>query len=158
MSDSVPTMWAAGPSINVSPECADRKDRMSQRISVVGEPTPENFTPYIYVEGESSVPSGITLFAATGGRWNIIQLPEEIVDLPLVEQMPALAALMGAYLERYAGDCPFLGRVRGFRLVRLDDSIRFGADGEFIEHIDGAFRRPHAELTIANRTLESLFK
>jgi len=132
---------------------------MPQRISVVRDPTHENFKPYIrVVEGESSVPSGITLFAATGGRWNLIELPEEIVDLPLVEQMPVLAASMAAYLERYEGHCPFFGRVRGFRLVRRDDSIRFGTDGSFIELVDGPFQRPNVELKIGNKTVGSLFR
>ncbi len=117
----------------------------------------ETLTPYIFVEGESSIPSGITLFIATGGRWNLIELPEGIVDLPLVDQMPALAALMRAYLETYRGECPFFGRVRGFRLVRREDSLRFSTDGEFIERIEGPFRRPHAELKIASKTVESLF-
>ena len=32
--------------------------------------------------------------AATGGRWNLIELPEELVNLPLAEQAPAVAGLM----------------------------------------------------------------
>jgi hypothetical protein len=114
--------------------------------------------PFIHVEGEATVPSGITLFAATGGRWNVIELPEGIVDLPLAGQMPALAGLMRAYLERYRGHCPFFGRVLGFRLVRRKDSLHFRADCEFIERIDGPFRRPFDELKIVNKTVESLFR
>ncbi len=117
----------------------------------------ETLTPYMFVEGESSIPSGITLFIATGGRWNLIELPEGIVDLPLVDQMPALAALMRTYLEQYGGYCPFFGRVRGFRLVRGEDSVRFSTDGEFIERIDGQFSHPHVELTVGNKTVESPF-
>ena len=116
------------------------------------------FTPFIYVEGETTVPSGVTLFAATGGRWNMIELPEGVVDLPLVEQVSASGGLMREYLAKYRGDCPFFGRVRGFRLVRREDSLRFSADGEFIERVDGSFRRPHSELRIANKSVESLFR
>ena len=141
-----------------SPECAEKDSRMPQCASVVSEHIRENFKPYIHVEGESTVPSGITLFAATGGRWNVIELPETIVDLPLADQMPPLAGLMRAYLERYGGHCPFFGRVRGFRLVRGDDSFRFSTDGEFVERVDGWFRRPSVELRIGNKTVESLFR
>jgi hypothetical protein len=63
---------------------------MPQRASVDGVHAPENFKRYIHVEGEFKVPSGITLFAATVGRWNVIDLPEGLVDLPLADQMPAL--------------------------------------------------------------------
>jgi hypothetical protein len=127
------------------------------------EPTTVNplrsgaFRPFLLAEGESSVPSGVALFAATGGRWNVIELPDEIVDMTLADQMPALVALMRAYLERYGGACPFFGRVRGFCLVGREQSFRFTPDGEFIERVDGQFRRPHAELRIGNKTLESLF-
>ena len=131
---------------------------MPQRASVVGVPAHQTFKPYIYVEGESSIPASITLFAATGARWNVIELPEEIVNLPLAEQMPVLAALMRAYLDKYRGECPFFGRVRAFRLVRGNDSVRFSADGDFIEQIDGLFRRPQAELKIANKSVECLFR
>ena len=60
----------------------------------VEAPIQQSFRPFIHVEGESTMPSGITLFAATGGRWNLIELPDEVVDLQLADQMPALAALM----------------------------------------------------------------
>jgi hypothetical protein len=128
------------------------------RGAQASEHSHENFRPYLYVEGELTVPSGITLFAATGGRWNLIELPVELVNLPLAEQMPTLKRLMHAYLETYRGQCPFFGRVRGFRLVRREDSLRFTTDGEFIERIERPFHRPHAELKIANKTVEYLFR
>jgi hypothetical protein len=121
----------------------------------------DSFTPYIHVEGESTVPCGITLFAATGGRWNLIEIPGELIGLPLADQMPALAKLMRDYLAKHEGHCPghcpSFGRVRGFRMVRREDSLRFSADGEFIDRVDGVFRRANSELVIANKTVESLF-
>jgi hypothetical protein len=96
-------------------------------------PANENFKSYIHVEGESTVPYGITIFAATGGRWNVIELPEGLVDLPLADQMAVLETLMRAYLDEYRGECPFFGRVTGFRLVRREESIRFSPDGKFVE-------------------------
>jgi hypothetical protein len=99
-------------------------------------------------------PTGITIFAVTGGDWNLIELPQEIVNLPLAEQMPALADLSRAYLEEYEGRCPFFGRVSGFRLVRWSDSIRFTAEDEFIEVVPGQFRRGQTTLTIGNKTVE----
>jgi hypothetical protein len=114
----------------------------------------ERFRPCILVEGEHTVPSGITIFAVTGGDWNLIELPEEIVNLPLAEQMPALAELMRAYLEGYEGDCPFFGKVTGFRLVRWHESVRFTTTGEFIEVVPGRFRGGQTTLTIGHKTVE----
>jgi hypothetical protein len=129
---------------------------MPQRASVDGVPAHETFKSYIHVEGEFKVPSGITLFAATGGRWNVIDLPDELVDLPLAEQMPAMETLMRAYLDKYKGQCPFFGRVRGFRLVRMEDSLRFSPDGKFIEPVVGPYHSPCAELRIGNKAVESM--
>lgn len=122
------------------------------RISV-----PENSRPYIHVEGESSVPSSITLFAATGGGWNLIELPDEVIALQPAAQAPRLRELMRRYLDRYQGFCPFFGRVVGFRFVRESESLRFDSNGVFIEQVAGAFERPSAELRIGNKTLQSLF-
>jgi hypothetical protein len=62
------------------------------------------FTPYVYAEGESSVPSEITFFATAGGRWKVVEVREEIVDLLLAEQVPALAALNVRLGKRYSFD------------------------------------------------------
>jgi hypothetical protein len=67
--------------------------------SVNGVAAHKTFKSYIHTEGESTVPSGITLFAATGGRWNVIDLPDELVGLSLAEQMEPLETLMRAYLD-----------------------------------------------------------
>ena len=96
----------------------------------------------------------MTIFAITGGDWNLIELPEEIVNWPLAEQMPAVAGLMRTYLEEHGGQCPFFGRVTGFRLVRWHESVRFTANGEFIEVVQGRFRRAQTTLTIGNKTVE----
>jgi hypothetical protein len=114
----------------------------------------ERFRPFIHVEGEFDVPNGITIFAITGGDWNLIELPQEIANLPLAEQMPALAGVMRAYLEEYGGQCPFFGRVTGFRLVQWHESVRFTVGGEFIEVVPGRFRRAQTTLTIGNKTVE----
>jgi hypothetical protein len=110
---------------------------------------------YIHVEGDQRVPSSITLFAATGGRWNKIALPE---GLSPARQLAVVPDLIGEYLKRYGGFCPFFGRVVGFRLVHSqEESYRFDLDGVLIERIDGAFIRPHAELRIGHQTASSLF-
>ena len=147
-------MWAAVAVNQVSPECG-RRETVSNSPAFLA--SRKNLRPYIHVEGESTVPSGITLFAANGGRWNLIEIPDELVELPLTDQMPALAKLMREYLTKYEGQCPFFGRVRGFRMVRREDSLRFSAAGEFIDRVDGVFRRAHSELEIANKAVESLF-
>ena len=51
-----------------------------------------SFVPYIHVQGERSVPSGITVFGLTGGhaRWTTFHVPGVILQLPLDEQLAAL--------------------------------------------------------------------
>ena len=116
------------------------------------------FQPYIHVEGEHSVPSGITLFAATGGsHWHTIPLPVPLTASPVSEQLATVPDLIRDYLTRYQGFCPFFGRAVAFWLIRQEESYRFDLHGVLIGRIEGAFRRPEAELRIGNRTIQSLF-
>lgn len=101
----------------------------------------ESFTPYIHVEGETTVPNGITLFGVTGGKWNLIELPKAILDLPLDDQLAAVPELMRAYRRRYNGACPFFGKLTGFKFVRLLDHFQFDKDGQFTERVEKPFRR-----------------
>jgi hypothetical protein len=59
----------------------------------------ERFRQYIRVEGEHSIPSGITIFGMTGGhrRWTTIPLPQELQGRPLSGQMPGLIGLVNEY-------------------------------------------------------------
>jgi hypothetical protein len=100
------------------------------------------FTPFIYAEGESRIPNGITLFGLTGGHeaWTIIKIPQRILDLPLDEQLKGLPELMEAYRRKFEGAVPFFGRLTGFRFVRLLDQYRFDPDGNLIEHVETPFR------------------
>jgi len=109
---------------------------------------PNDFRPYIHVEGEQSVPSGITLFAATGGaRWHTIPLPDPLAASPVSEQLAAVPELIRGYLTRYQGFCPFFGHAVAFRLVRDGESFRFDLNGVMKERSEGAFHRPRVELS-----------
>ena len=99
------------------------------------------FHPYIHVQGEATVPLGVCVFGVTGGRWNLIEVPPPILELPHEEQLAALSALMGPYLERFGGFCPFFGRVTGFRLVRFRDYLQFDQNGVFVGRVEDVFRR-----------------
>ncbi|MCE5309075.1 MAG: hypothetical protein LLG20_15660 [Acidobacteriales bacterium] len=116
-----------------------------------------DFTPYIFVEGELKAPSSITLFAVSGGHWNVIKVPEELSSLPLAHLAPELVDLMHEFLREYGGQCPFFGQVRGFRFVRRHESFRFTEAGRFIGRDEGTFRRPYADVTIGSKTVASLF-
>jgi hypothetical protein len=111
--------------------------KMSQGATSDSNP----FRPYIHVQGETTVPSGVCLFSVTGGRWNLIEVPPSILDLPEEEQSAALSALMRSYIERFSGLCPFFGRVTGFRLVRFRDYLQFDQNGVFVGRLDKVFRR-----------------
>ncbi|MEN6533596.1 MAG: hypothetical protein ABFD89_08035 [Bryobacteraceae bacterium] len=106
------------------------------------------FRSYVHVEGECTVPRGITLFALSGGKWNLIEIPDAILALPLEQQLDALPRLMRTYLTRYNGFCPFFGKVTGFRFVRLLDYYQFDQHGALVEHADRPFRRGCAALSL----------
>lgn len=106
------------------------------------------FRPYIHVEGESTIPSGISMFGMTGGRWNLIPVPEALLELAMDQQLGALAELMRGYLKEYRGSCPFFGKVTGFRFVRLLDYLQFDKEGQFIELVNKPFRRAHCSVSI----------
>ena len=101
------------------------------------------FVPFVHVEGESTVPDGITMFGVTGGhrRWTTIPVPPTILNLPIEDQLAALPELMMAYRRRYDGQVPFFGRLTGFKFVRLLDHFQFDKEGVLVEHVEKPFRR-----------------
>jgi hypothetical protein len=103
------------------------------------EPT---FVPYLYAEGEETVPSGICIFGVSGGhrRWTMIDIPSTMLELPLGEQLAALPRLMREYRRRYNGAVPFFGKLTGFKFARLLDYFQFDQDGVLIEHVERPFR------------------
>lgn len=109
-----------------------------------------SFLSFIHVQGERSVPNGITVFGLSGGheRWTTIHIPAAVLRLPVDEQLSALPELMRAYLVEYRGACPFFGLVRSFVYVRLRDHYRFDAECRFVEHGEGRFFRGHVEVSL----------
>jgi hypothetical protein len=106
------------------------------------------FRPYIHVEGESTRPSSICIFGVSGGRWNLIDIPQPILELAVDEQLAALPELMRRYLKEYGGSCPFFGTVTGFRFVRPLDYFQFDKEGRLIELVNKPFRRGHCSVSI----------
>jgi len=106
------------------------------------------FVPYVHVEGEVTVPNGITLFGMTGGKSNLIELSQMILDVPLEKQLTALPDLMQDYLIKFRGACPFFGKVTGFRFVRLIDYYQFDSECVLVGHVDKPFRRGVASVTL----------
>lgn len=104
----------------------------------------DTFRPYIHVVGETRIPNGITLFAVTGGKWNLIDIPVWILELPLEQQLSALPPLMQVYLRKFNGVCPFFGRVMKFLFVRLLDHFEYDNHGVLIGQVDKPFRRGYA--------------
>jgi hypothetical protein len=77
------------------------------------------------VEGETTIPSSICIFGVSGGRWNLIDVPQAILELPKDVLLAALPELMRGYLMDYGGSCPFFGKATGFRFARLLDYFQF---------------------------------
>jgi hypothetical protein len=101
------------------------------------------FVPFIHVDGELSVPNGITIFGVTGGhgRWTTVKVPPSILDQKIEVQLTTLPALMRGYLKEYDGQVPFFGEVTGFKYVRCLDYFQFDKDARFIQHVVRPFRR-----------------
>jgi hypothetical protein len=108
----------------------------------------ESFRPYIHVEGETTRPTSITMFGMSGGRWNLIDIDQALEDMPLAERLSALPQLMRSYLHEHDGECPFFGKVTGFRYVRCLDYYQFDKDGKLVEHVDKPFRRGSAAVSL----------
>lgn len=103
----------------------------------------------MHVQGETTVPTNITMFGMSGGKWNLIEIPQSILDLSPTGQLAALPELMHRYLRKYNDACPFFGMVTGFRFVRLIDYFQFGADGVLVGQVDKPFRRGVASISFA---------
>jgi hypothetical protein len=100
------------------------------------------FVPFLYADGEKTVPEGICLFGVSGGheRWTMIRIPQRILNLPLDDQLVALPKLMLRYKRRNHSEVPFFGRLTGFKFARLLDYFQFNQDGNIIEHVERPFR------------------
>ena len=107
------------------------------------------FRPYLHADGEKTVPSGITIFGISGGHaaWTTIQIQKAILVLPLEEQLAAVPELMAEYRRRFNGDCPFFGKLTGFKFVRLLDYYQFDKDGIFIKHVEKPYRTGYVEIS-----------
>jgi hypothetical protein len=101
-----------------------------------------SFVPFLYADGEKTVPEGICIFGMTGGheRWTMIKIPPTILALPLEDQLAALPKLMLRYRRLHHGEVPFFGRLTGFKFARLLDYFQFDAEGRLVEHVDYPFR------------------
>ena len=108
----------------------------------------DTFHPYIHVDGETTRPSSITMFGLMGGRSNMIEIPQTILDLPLDEQLVLLPELMRAYLEKYRGLNPFFGAVTGFKFCRCLDYFQFDREGRLVEHVHEPFRRGSCSVSL----------
>lgn len=110
----------------------------------------DTFRPYLHAEGQQRVPNGICLFGISGGhaQWTTVKISKALLELPLEAQLAALPELMRAYRQRYDGDCPFFGKLTGFKFVRLLDYFQFDRDGMFIEHIEKPFRTSYVEVSL----------
>jgi len=108
----------------------------------------ESFTPYIHADGETTVPSSICMFGVSGGRWNLIEIPQTILDLPLEDQLAAVPELMWSYKSRNNGEVPFFGKLTGFKFVRCLDYFQFDEQGRLVEHVEKPFRKGRAWVSL----------
>ena len=101
------------------------------------------FQSYIHAVGDVKIPNGMSIFGMTGGhqKWTTINIPPEILNLPLDEQLKLVPDLMNRYLVEFGGKVPFFGAVTGFVFAREFDHYQFDRDGKLLGHVDEAFSR-----------------
>ncbi len=97
----------------------------------------DRFKPYIFAQGERTVPTQITMFGISGGhrRWHTVLIPAAILELPIEEQLARVPELMAKYSQENNGACPFFGRIVGFKFVCYGDYFQFDADGQLLKHV-----------------------
>ncbi len=112
--------------------------------------TNTEFASYIHVVGEDSVPRGICVFGLFGGyeRWTTIQVPANILSLPVGEQLEHVPELTKPYLKEHGGHAPFFGAVTGFVYVRELDYYEMDQNGLLVGHIDKVFSRGSVSVSI----------
>ena len=108
----------------------------------------DTFVPHIVAIGEYNVPSNICIYGITGAKWDVIELPDNILALPLEKQLSALPDLMHSYRMQHQGQVPFFGPLTGFKYVRLLDHFQFDRNGAFIGQVDKPFRRGSCSVQI----------
>ena len=107
-----------------------------------------SFLPFVCARGEFRIPTQITFHGLTGGRLELVEVPHEIVELPLKAQLEAMPKYMRKYAKQYNGAVPFFGKLTGFIYARLLDHFTFDREGLFIEKIEQPFRRGYSVVTL----------
>jgi hypothetical protein len=108
----------------------------------------ETFLPFVCARGEHRIPTQITFHGLTRGRLELVQVPREIFELPLQEQLEAMPKYMREYASEYRGVVPFFGQLQGFIYARLLDHFTFDREGHLIGKIDSPFRRGYSVVTL----------
>jgi hypothetical protein len=108
----------------------------------------DTFKPFVCARGSSPVPTQITFHGLTGGRLELVRVPEHVFELALDDQLAAMPRYLREYAKQFRGFVPFWGELRGFIYARLLDHFRFDREGNFVEHIDKPFRRGYSAVQL----------
>ena len=113
-----------------------------------------SFSPHLFIQGEESRPSQITIFFFAGGVKRLkIPLPPDIEGRTIEEQFRIVKEMIQAHYAAEAGKVLFFGNIVSY-LYRpsADVTLKFDTSGALIGTIKG-FVEPFSSLSVGKKTL-----
>ncbi len=101
------------------------------------------FTPHAVLEGERTVPNGITFFGISGGsrRWLIISLDVSKPEQSFVEQVHQALPERLHWPSASPPQVPFFGKATGYVINYAPDrAVRYDLQGDAMETLERAVR------------------
>ena len=118
----------------------------------------KNFKPHIEVLHEFNKPTGsITILAMIGvDRFKTVELPHDIIDDSLWEQIETVREVLLEHFNVSKGGAPFFGRISGYRyFYKFEEWIEFSVDGEIKGYFSGNINTQKAMLRIGGKLISS---
>ncbi len=79
--------------------------------------------PCLVVDTAAARPSQIAFYALVGRRFKVIPLPRRLATIDEDRAVRVISWLIGRYLKKFGGACPFWGPVTGFTFSRKADQL-----------------------------------
>ena len=113
-----------------------------------------DFFPHIFIKGEESRPTQITIFFLAGGVSRLkILLPPDIAERSIEEQFRIVKEMIRAHYAAEEGRVMFFGKIVSY-LYRPSPEItlRFNTRGELVGAVPN-FEEPFSSFTVGKKTL-----
>ena len=114
------------------------------------------FRPHIYLLNEKARPSSLLPLMVLGmDYYKRIDLPEDIEQLPLWEQIEKVKEIFTAYLREKGNEYSPFGKIRGFRYYyQFDEYAEFTIEGEIKGYYSGSSIQGQIITNIGGKKIE----